>query len=246
MFVGAKLGSPKPFWVVCNPPAIASRSALNAEPNPESGSPDIKYIRDDVLKSLRSSGSGACACRTRFRYFSSISLYSGFGQPAFINKLLIWAAVDNPSGASGDASIKTCAIGFPESAERNGPASIRREPAARIKSIIVDCWAILIRSSTTNNETVQSDSTATPSTTSQNPMCCTASEHFGRSNTIPSPTATPANTLPGISTRWSHSGFSVPAQTALMYAYIGAIVVWMIVSIMALIKLIAAIAAWRR
>jgi len=31
-----------------------------------------------------------------------------------------------------------------------------------------------------------------------------------------------------------------------MYAYIGAIVVWMIVSIMALIKLIAAIAAWRR
>lgn len=56
----------------------------------------------------------------------------------------------------------------------------------------------------------------------------------------------PATTLAGTSSRWSQSGFSVPAQMALRYAHIAAISVWAAVVVLGLAKLAGAIIAlWR-
>jgi len=239
VFGGANLGSPTPFWTVCNPPAIANRSALNAEPNPESGSPDIKYIRDDVLKSLKSAGSGACACSTNCRYFSSMFLNSGFGHPAFISKLLIWAAVDNPSGASGDASINTCALGFPESADRNGSGSIRREPAARISSIIVDCWALLMPSSNPNSNIVHSASITTPPIINKLGSVQNSSD----SRTNPHVTAADPTKLAPINIKWGQYGAIPPEKNAPMFMYILAIIGWSAALMVVTVKIIKKIVA---
>ena len=115
-------------------------------------------------------------------------------------------------------------------------------------SMILDCWAsildccaALMRSSTMNKNTVQSDSIAIPRTTAQNALSCAFAECFGVSYTMPTPTAIPASTLNGINTRWGQTGSSVPAQTALMYAQTAAIVVWVGVVVLASAKLIGAI-----
>jgi hypothetical protein len=66
-----------------------------------------------------------------------------------------------------------------------------------------------------------------------------ASDHRSDSIIIPTPTAIPASTLPDIKTRWGQNGSAEPERSALIYAYIAAVLAWLFAvgaAVVALVK----------
>ncbi len=113
---------------------------------------------------------------------------------------------------------------------------------------IVRSCAPLIRSSNTNRKTVHNDSMAMPPSTNHVATLCTASEYLGDSSNIPAPTVNAANMLTDKRKTWGQSGSASPAQTALKYVSVGAIISWLIVSLLApLVSLIRSVVAlWQK
>jgi hypothetical protein len=162
------------------------------------------------------------------------------------------------SAASGYASIEprsysisTVAVGFPakpvdsllKSGNRGDPAFF----ANSRNEIISFCCRTLMPSSTTNRHMVQTDSIATPAITSHVATRWTAAEYFGRSSSMPAPTAIPANTLNDNKTAWGQKASAEPASRLFMYLGITAIFVWAVVVLMALGRLFhALLAIWKR
>jgi hypothetical protein len=121
-----------------------------------------------------------------------------------------------------------------------------RAAACLSSKIILDCCAVLIPSSKANKNIVQTASTATPTTTSQNATRWTDGEYVGPSRTIPAPTAKLASTLMDNSQIWGQKGSTSPDRKLLMYVSVAAILGWMIVTIMAMVQLIKSVMSlWR-
>jgi hypothetical protein len=103
-----------------------------------------------------------------------------------------------------------------------------------------------VRSSNTNNKTVHKDSTAVPPRTNQVATLWTAAEYFGDSSSIPAPTENAATMLIDKNQTWGQRGDASPAQTALKYVSIAAILAWCVVALMAIAGLVRSLVAfWR-
>jgi hypothetical protein len=112
------------------------------------------------------------------------------------------------------------------------------------RDMILSCCEELIPSSKTNRNIVQHASTAMPPITSQNAILWTESGYFGRSKSIPIPTAKLASTLSDSSQKWGQKGNNSPESHLLRYVSITAMLSWLIVSIIAIIQLIKSIASY--
>lgn len=167
-------------------------------------------------------------------------------QPAPINAVAIRFAIPNDSLFSQYGSTSNACPEKWLSLERISAicsSESERAVSRRSSIIIFDCCAVLTRSSTTNNNIVHNDSNGTPTIKNHNANWRVVSANLGLSNKIPAPTAIPASVPNGTSPRWSQTGSSDPAQTALKYAYGSAIIAWVIALILAVIKIIKNIVA---
>jgi|SRR5581483_701929 len=108
----------------------------------------------------------------------------------------------------------------------------------RWSASIFRCCALLIPSSNTNKNIVQTASKPMPTTTSQNATLWTAGEYFGRSKIIPTPTAMLESTATDSNVTWGQNGSKSPERNLLTYVSIAAMFGWIVVSCLAIGRLI--------
>jgi hypothetical protein len=162
-----------------------------------------------------------------------VILASGFmslGAASFANSSIAFAA---PSLATAASRLASSADFFNCAFEVSNAA-------------ICDCCSLLIPSSNTNRNIVQTDSMAIPITMNQKATRWTAAEYRGRSNMIPAPTAILASTLSDNRATWGQSGSKSPEINLLTYVSIAAMLGWLTASGLASIELGKALfALWR-